>query len=147
MCDFGRVVCVQEILSKPGETSFLNSLNLNLNPRTSLDSIGICPRCNYCWWTWGSINAWRADGSEYSGEHCQGVTKEEYQSKHRPRIQALVDGGIKFLCFETLPCSAEALALIGLLKEYPNVKAWISFFGRVSAFFSTNTEILVLAFY
>uniref|UniRef100_A0A0A9Z5S8 Homocysteine S-methyltransferase n=2 Tax=Lygus hesperus TaxID=30085 RepID=A0A0A9Z5S8_LYGHE len=78
----------------------------------------------------GSINAWRADGSEYSGEFCSGISRKDYISKHRPRVQALVDGGIDFFAFETLPCSEEALALIDLLKEFPGVKGWISFFGR-----------------
>ncbi|KAF6215599.1 hypothetical protein GE061_010355 [Apolygus lucorum] len=78
----------------------------------------------------GSINALRADGSEYSGEFCSGISRETYISKHRSRLQALVDGGVDFITFETLPCSEEALALIDLLREFPGIKGWISFFGR-----------------
>ncbi|CAB0017499.1 unnamed protein product [Nesidiocoris tenuis] len=78
----------------------------------------------------GSLNALRGDGSEYSGEFCNTYSDQEYLDMHRPRVKALVDSGVDFLCFETLPCSKEALFLIGLLEEFPNVKAWISFFGR-----------------
>ena len=34
------------------------------------------------------------------------------------------------LAFETIPCPEEALALINLLKEFPDVRAWLSFSCR-----------------
>ncbi|CAA9997980.1 unnamed protein product [Nesidiocoris tenuis] len=92
----------------------------------------------------GSLNALRGDGSEYSGEFCNTYSDQEYLDMHRPRVKALVESGVDFLCFETLPCSKEALALIGLLEEFPNVKAWISFFrqgkGSVNIKIRTGTS-------
>ncbi|BES88619.1 homocysteine S-methyltransferase [Nesidiocoris tenuis] len=75
----------------------------------------------------GPIGAWRGDGSEYTGDYSETVSREEYMESHRHRVEAIVNAGVELLCFETIPCSSEALALIDLLKEYPNVKAWISF--------------------
>lgn len=55
---------------------------------------------------------------------------------HRPKINALVEGGVDLLALETIPCKTEAEVLINLLKnEYPNVKAWLSFTCKVSALF------------
>ncbi len=51
---------------------------------------------------------------------------------HRPRISTLVEAGADILAFETIPALAEAEALVELLKEFPNQKAWISFSCKVS---------------
>lgn len=80
----------------------------------------------------GPYGAYLHNGSEYTGSYCKEVTKEELIEWHRPRITALVDGGVDLLAVETIPCSIEALAVIQLLtKEFPNVKAWISFSIKV----------------
>lgn len=78
----------------------------------------------------GSVGPYGAhlhDGSEYSGNYADATPKETMIEWHRPRFQALVEGGIDLLALETLPCQKEAEALLELLKEYPNVKAWMSF--------------------
>lgn len=52
---------------------------------------------------------------------------------HRSKISALVEGGVDLLALETIPCRAEAEVLVNLLKrEFPNVKAWLSFSCKVS---------------
>uniref|UniRef100_A0A146LW40 Homocysteine S-methyltransferase n=3 Tax=Lygus hesperus TaxID=30085 RepID=A0A146LW40_LYGHE len=78
----------------------------------------------------GPIGAWRGDGSEYSGKYWNDLTSQEYMCLHRHRVEALVNSGVRLLCFETIPCSSEALALLDLLKQYPNVQAWLSFSCR-----------------
>jgi homocysteine S-methyltransferase len=50
---------------------------------------------------------------------------------HRPRIQALVEAGVDILAFETIPSQAEGEALVELLKEFPEQKAWLSFSCKV----------------
>lgn len=78
----------------------------------------------------GSIGPYGAclhDASEYSGKYCSNVTEEFLINWHRPRIQKLIDNGVHILAIETIPCKQEAEALIKLLKEYPNSKAWLSF--------------------
>lgn len=51
---------------------------------------------------------------------------------HRPRIEALVTAGVDALALETIPCASEAEMLVEFIKEYPTVKAWLSFSCSVS---------------
>lgn len=51
---------------------------------------------------------------------------------HLPRIQALVNAGVDLLALETIPCQEEAEMLCELLREFPNVKAWLAFSCKVS---------------
>lgn len=75
----------------------------------------------------GPYGAFLHDGSEYTGSYCKTVSEEEMITWHRPRMTALVEAGVNLLALETLPCIREALALLKLLKEFPLMKAWISF--------------------
>lgn len=78
----------------------------------------------------GSVGPYGAhlhDGSEYSGNYADITPKETIKEWHRSRFQALVEGGVDLLALETLPCQKEAEALLELLKEFPNTKAWMSF--------------------
>uniref|UniRef100_A0A8D8YM04 Selenocysteine Se-methyltransferase n=1 Tax=Cacopsylla melanoneura TaxID=428564 RepID=A0A8D8YM04_9HEMI len=75
----------------------------------------------------GSYGAFLHDGSEYRGDFINTVTKQELIDYHRPRIEALIQGGIDVLAIETLPAQEEAVVLAELIKEYPSLKAWISF--------------------
>lgn len=47
-------------------------------------------------------------------------------------FQALVEVGVDYLGFETIPAQAEGDSLLELLSEFPNQKAWLSFSCRVS---------------
>ncbi|XP_073988119.1 homocysteine S-methyltransferase YbgG-like isoform X2 [Rhodnius prolixus] len=94
----------------------------------------------------GPYGAYLHNGSEYTGSYCKEVTKEELIEWHRPRITALVDGGVDLLAVETIPCSIEALAVIQLLtKEFPNVKAWISFSIKNESQISNGEEFAEVA--
>lgn len=50
---------------------------------------------------------------------------------HRPRITALIDAGVDLLALETIPCQEEAEMLVELIKEFPHIKAWLSFSCKV----------------
>lgn len=50
---------------------------------------------------------------------------------HRPRIAALVDAGVDLLALETIPCQEEAEMLVELIKEWPQMKAWLAFSCKV----------------
>jgi len=76
----------------------------------------------------GPYGAFLADGSEYRGNY--GLSERDLMDFHRPRIQALVDAGADALACETIPCLIEAQAIARLLKEFPEISAWISFTGR-----------------
>ena len=76
----------------------------------------------------GPYGAFLADGSEYRGNY--GLTEKELMDFHRPRMQALIEAGADLLACETIPCLIEAQAIAKLLKEFPNIVAWISFSAR-----------------
>lgn len=68
-----------------------------------------------------------ADGSEYTGSHCNNISLEALIEWHRPRIECLVEAGVDLLAFETIPALKEGEALMKLLREFPGTKAWLSF--------------------
>jgi homocysteine S-methyltransferase len=76
----------------------------------------------------GPYGAFLADGSEYRGNY--GMTETQLMDFHRPRMQALIDAGADLLACETIPCLAEARALVKLLDEFQSIPAWISFSCR-----------------
>jgi homocysteine S-methyltransferase len=76
----------------------------------------------------GPYGAFLADGSEYRGNY--GLTEKELMDFHRPRMKALIETGADVLACETIPSLIEAQALSKLLKEFPNITAWLSFSAR-----------------
>lgn len=66
-----------------------------------------------------------ADGSEYRGDYQ--LSHDEFAAFHRPRVQALVEAGIDFLCFETIPSVSEVQSQLKLLLEFPTMTAYLSF--------------------
>lgn len=88
----------------------------------------------------GPYGAFLADGSEYRGDYQR--TAVEFQDFHRPRIAALVEGGVDLLACETQPSFAETQALVGLLvHEFPALPAWFSFTLRDSEHLSDGTPL------
>lgn len=78
----------------------------------------------------GSVGPYGAhlhDGSEYDGSYADTTIVATMREWHRPRIQALVEAGVDLLALETIPCQEEAEMLCDLLREFPHVKAWLSF--------------------
>ena len=81
----------------------------------------------------GSVGPYGAalhDGSEYTGSYAKSVSPKMLINWHRPRIETLIDAGVDMLALETIPCAIEAEALVDLLREYPEIKAWLSFSCR-----------------
>ncbi|KAG9460422.1 hypothetical protein GDO78_021908, partial [Eleutherodactylus coqui] len=52
---------------------------------------------------------------------------QELKDWHRLQMQCLADAGIDLFAFETIPSQKEAEALVQLLREFPNKKAWLSY--------------------
>lgn len=73
----------------------------------------------------GPYGAYLHDGSEYRGDY--GLTVAELMDFHRPRMAVLAASGADLIACETIPCRAEAEALVALLAEFPDVRAWLSF--------------------
>jgi len=76
----------------------------------------------------GPYGAFLADGSEYRGNY--GLTEEQLIDFHRPRMKALIEAGVDMLACETIPSLIEAQAVAKLLKEFPEITAWMSFSAR-----------------
>ncbi|KAI4464763.1 hypothetical protein MML48_3g00001190 [Holotrichia oblita] len=78
----------------------------------------------------GSVGPYGAslhDASEYTGSYAATTPVETMREWHRPRIAALVEAGVDLLALETIPCRVEAEMLLDLIKEFPNIKAWLAF--------------------
>ncbi len=71
----------------------------------------------------GPYGATLADGSEYRGDY--GLSVAELRAWHRPRLQVLADAGADVLALETIPCLAEAEALLSELAAL-GMPAWLS---------------------
>uniref|UniRef100_UPI0037E97AC7 homocysteine S-methyltransferase YbgG isoform X2 n=1 Tax=Semicossyphus pulcher TaxID=241346 RepID=UPI0037E97AC7 len=75
----------------------------------------------------GPYGAFLHDGSEYTGAYAEGMSIEDLKVWHRPQLDCLVAAGSDVIAFETIPSLKEAEALLELLREFPNAKAWLSF--------------------
>lgn len=75
----------------------------------------------------GPFGAFLHDGSEYTGVYASSMSVEELKNWHRPQIRCLVAAGVDLLALETIPSLKEAEALVELLREFPDAKAWLSF--------------------
>ncbi|MEZ4664885.1 MAG: homocysteine S-methyltransferase, partial [Caldilineaceae bacterium] len=77
----------------------------------------------------GPYGAFLHDGSEYRGDYALSVP--ELIDWHRPRLtvyaEAIRAGLADLLACETIPCLAEAEALVRLLTEFPDIAAWLTF--------------------
>ena len=50
---------------------------------------------------------------------------------HEQQVKAVVESDVDLLAFDTIPALKEVQAITSVLREYPNVKAWISFSCKV----------------
>lgn len=76
----------------------------------------------------GPYGACLHDGSEYHGDYD--ITYRQLMDFHRPRIEILAQGGADLFALETIPSMEEAWALVELLREFPDIQAWLSFSCR-----------------
>ncbi|SDR08794.1 homocysteine S-methyltransferase [Thermostaphylospora chromogena] len=76
----------------------------------------------------GPYGAALADGSEYTGDYD--LDEDGLVAWHRPRWEILAGAGADLLACETIPSRAEAAALARLLRETPDVRAWVAFSCR-----------------
>ncbi|KAM4629654.1 homocysteine S-methyltransferase YbgG [Polymixia lowei] len=75
----------------------------------------------------GPYGAFLHNGSEYSGAYADEMSIEELKAWHRPQISCLAAAGADVIALETIPSIKEAEALVELLREFPNSKAWLAF--------------------
>ncbi|XP_029906326.1 homocysteine S-methyltransferase 1 [Myripristis murdjan] len=75
----------------------------------------------------GPYGAFLHDCSEYTGAYADNMSVEELKGWHRAQVSCLVAAGADLIAFETFPSIKEAEAVVELLREFPNAKAWLSF--------------------
>lgn len=76
----------------------------------------------------GPYGAVLHDGSEYRGDYA--LDEDALVDFHRDRFTVLADAGADLLACETIPSRTEAAALVRLLGERADSKAWITFSCR-----------------
>lgn len=87
----------------------------------------------------GPYGAFLSDGSEYRGDYS--ISEEELIAFHKQRIRVLIDAGADILACETIPCLAEAKAIVNVLKEFPDVYAWFSFSAKDEQHISDGEKV------
>ena len=87
----------------------------------------------------GPYGATLHDGSEYRGDY--GLDEQALATFHRPRIKALLGAGPDLLACETLPSLLEARAILRVLREFPEARAWVTFTCRDGASTSAGDAI------
>lgn len=87
----------------------------------------------------GPYGAFLSDGSEYRGDYS--LSEAELVAFHKDRIGVLIDAGADILACETIPCLAEAKAIVKVLKEFPDVYAWVSFSAKDEHHISDGEKI------
>ncbi|KAM5181877.1 uncharacterized protein ACMZJ9_002293 [Mantella aurantiaca] len=75
----------------------------------------------------GPYGAFLHDGSEYTGSYVRDMSIEELKNWHRVQMQCLASAGVDLFAIETIPSQKEAEAVIQVLREFPNSKAWLSY--------------------
>lgn len=100
------------------------------------------PTSNRSRWVAASVGPYGAtlhDGSEYRGDY--GLDEDALVEFHQPRIEALLGAGPDLLACETLPSLLEARAILRVLREFPDARAWVSFTCRDSSSTSAGDSI------
>ncbi len=91
----------------------------------------------------GPYGAFLADGSEYRGDYQ--LDEDALVAWHATRFAWLADSDADLLACETIPCGAEARAMLRLLDANPQARAWISFSARDAAHIASGERFDALA--
>ena len=91
----------------------------------------------------GPYGAYRADGSEYTGEY--GLSDDELLDFHEARWRILAESAADLMACETIPSLQEAEVLLQLLRRTPDRWAWMSFTCRDGAHLSDGTALSAAA--
>jgi homocysteine S-methyltransferase len=87
----------------------------------------------------GPYGAYLADGSEYTGDYK--ISDEELKSFHKKRLEIILETNPDILACETIPSFKEAKIICDLLKEYPNIAAWITFSAKNESYTNAGDDI------
>lgn len=93
----------------------------------------------------GPYAAYKADGSEYTGDYD--LNSAELVAFHQRRFGLLADSAADLLACETIPAFDEAVALAELLTAHPGRFAWFSFTCPDAHHISDGTPLAECAAY
>ena len=91
----------------------------------------------------GPYGAYRADGSEYTGDY--GLSDDELFDFHEGRWRVLAESAADLMGCETIPSMREAGVLLELLRRTPDRWAWMSFTCRDGAHLSDGSPLAAAA--
>ncbi|TNN07395.1 Homocysteine S-methyltransferase 2 isoform 1 [Schistosoma japonicum] len=74
----------------------------------------------------GPYGACIADGSEYTGSYANKVSFAEIVEFHLLRAQILLESGVDFIAWETVPLLMEVSAICEVMRRLPSAYSWIS---------------------
>jgi homocysteine S-methyltransferase len=87
----------------------------------------------------GPYGAYLANGAEYRGKY--NIPKSQLKSFHESRWEVIRDSDINLFACETIPGFDEAEVLLDILKQTPEIFAWISFSCQDGERISDGTRI------
>ena len=91
----------------------------------------------------GPYGAYRADGSEYTGEY--GLSDDALLDFHETRWWILAESAADLMACETIPSLQEAEVLLELLRRTPDRWSWMSFTCRDGTHLSDGTPLSAAA--
>ena len=91
----------------------------------------------------GPYGAYRADGSEYTGEY--GLSDDALLDFHETRWWILAESAADLIACETIPSLQEAEVLLELLRRTPDRWSWMSFTCRDGTHLSDGTPLSAAA--
>ncbi|CAH8480651.1 unnamed protein product [Schistosoma turkestanicum] len=74
----------------------------------------------------GPYGACCADGSEYTGSYANKVSFTELVEFHLSRAQILLQSGVDFIAWETVPLLKEVSSICEVMRRLPSAHCWIS---------------------
>ena len=87
----------------------------------------------------GPYGAYLANGAEYTGYY--NVPESKLKSFHESRWEVLCDSSVNLFACETIPSFEEAEVLLDILRQTPQVFAWMSFSCKDYEHISDGTMI------
>ncbi|CAH8526500.1 unnamed protein product [Schistosoma rodhaini] len=74
----------------------------------------------------GPYGACAADGSEYTGSYANEVSFNELVEFHLSRAKILLESGVDFIAWETVPLLKEVSSICEVMRRLPSAYCWIS---------------------
>lgn len=95
----------------------------------------------------GPYGASLGNNMEYTGFYGKELSEDELMEWHEPRVRALLDAGVDILALGSVPCAKEAVAFAQLLRNFPSIPVWISFYCYNQHILADGTDFKTIVQY